>query len=182
MPLRLRFSETELAAWANKYAFPLGDAEPARIGPTVHERGYLLLPELRQMAQWKSPRIGRRIDANSESVVEDVTRLAFGTDDDSLAIRALRLLSGVGWPMASVLLHFCARKPYPVLDVRALWSVGYDTPPHYTAALWLEYTQFCRDLAHRTGHSMREIDRALWQYSKASGKSARTKGQRAQTG
>ena len=66
-------------------------------------------------------------------------------------------------------------QPHPLLRLvsaragaRAL-SRYFGTLPRYTPALWLEYTQFCRDLARRTGPSIREIDRALWQYSKASG-------------
>jgi hypothetical protein len=53
------------------------------------------------------------------------------------------------------------------MDFRALWSLGIDDPPNpYTFDIWWEYTQYCRDLSKSTGVSMRDIDKALWQYSK----------------
>ena len=69
-------------------------------------------------------------------------------------------------PTASVILHFCDTRPYPVLDYRALWSLGYSRPPVYTFEFWSAYTHFTRALAQSTGHDMRTVDRALWQYSK----------------
>src|SRR5437773_881772 len=75
-------------------------------------------------------------------------------------------LDGVDWPTASVLLHFCDRQPYPVLDFRALWSLGISHPPTYTFEFWWAYASFTRQLAASSGESMRTVDRALWQYSK----------------
>jgi hypothetical protein len=39
--------------------------------------------------------------------------------------------------------------------------------PAYTLDLWLAYVACTRAIARRTGESMRTVDRALWQYSKA---------------
>jgi len=75
-------------------------------------------------------------------------------------------LDGVDWPTASVLLHFCDRQPYPVLDFRALWSLRISTPPTYTFEFWWAYVICTRQLADAAGESMRTVDRALWQYSK----------------
>ena len=168
---RIRIPETDLASWAKEYPKE-EDILAEQIGASARERGHLLLPELRELARWKSQRIGRRIDANRDSVVQEVTRLALGTDDPGLAIRALQLLDGVGWPMASVILHFCSRERYPVLDVRAIWTVGYDKLPSYTTTFWAAYTSYCRNLSDRTGLSMRDVDRGLWQYSDHRGKMA----------
>ena len=77
------------------------------------------------------------------------------------------MLDGVGWPTASVLLHFGHAEPYPILDYRALWSCGVPRPPsQYSFGLWWPYTRFCREITRRYGISMRTLDRALWQYSK----------------
>lgn len=78
----------------------------------------------------------------------------------------LLLLTGVSWPTASVILHFCARDRYPILDFRALWSLGFLRVPAFTFSFWWEYTCFIRGINDRMGLSMRTIDRALWQYSK----------------
>jgi hypothetical protein len=69
-------------------------------------------------------------------------------------------------PTASVLLHL-ARQTYPIIDYRALWSLGIDPPPaYYSFEFWWKYTRACRSLADEAGVSMRTLDRALWQYSK----------------
>lgn len=83
-----------------------------------------------------------------------------------MRIEVLTLLCGVGWPMASVILHFGYENQYPILDFRALWSLGVDAPNSYTFQIWEPYTHFTRELADKAGVSMRELDRALSQYSK----------------
>ena len=83
-------------------------------------------------------------------------------------MRVLLLLSGVSWPVASVLLHFCDRAPYPILDVRALESLGVKAPSAYTFPFWLAYVETTRALSRKTGLSMRDLDRGLWQLSKES--------------
>ncbi len=79
----------------------------------------------------------------------------------------LRSLSGVDWPTASVILHFCDPVPYPILDYRVLWSLGFPKPPRFTFDFWRAYTDFTRRLSQSSGHDIRTVDRALWQYSKA---------------
>jgi hypothetical protein len=77
-----------------------------------------------------------------------------------------RLLEGVGLPTASVLLHVAHKEPYPIIDFRALWSLGLDTPPmYYSFEFWQRYVSHCRELADAAGTDMRTLDRALWQYS-----------------
>jgi hypothetical protein len=96
-----------------------------------------------------------------------VTRTALSTESEQLRVEVLTLLNGVSWPTASVILHFCHREAYPILDFRALWSLGVEANDvRYNFDLWWGYTQACRRLAEETGLSMRELDRALWQYSK----------------
>lgn len=97
--------------------------------------------------------------------MEAVTRAALESQHENVKIGVLRSLRGVSWPTASVVLHFCDRQPYPILDFRALWSLGYAEPPSYTLDFWVSYTKHVRDIARRTGHPMRIVDRALWQYS-----------------
>jgi hypothetical protein len=85
-------------------------------------------------------------------------------------IEVFRLLDGVDWPTASVILHFCDRGQYPILDVRALWSLGVAARPTLGFPLWMEYTGFLRGVARNAEVSMRTLDRALWQYSKVNQK------------
>ncbi len=168
---RLRFGLEEIPALAARYS---GTPEEMRreeqiereISPRVREVGYYSKPDFLVLTRWKSPRAQPRCEQNPEEFIEEATRTALGARDERLRIGILRLLDGVDWPTASVLLHFGSRDPYPILDFRALWSLGVEKPPVYTFAFWWEYVQVCRRLAEQAGVSMRELDRALWQYSK----------------
>ena len=45
-------------------------------------------------------------------------------------------------PTASVPLHLAHRDPQPILDFRALWSLGVDKQPsYYSFELWERYVQ-----------------------------------------
>jgi hypothetical protein len=96
-----------------------------------------------------------------------VTRQALTSKEPRFKIEVLRLLDGVDWATASVVLHFCDRERWPILDVRAFWSLGQAVPPYITYPVWDAYTACTRALADRHGVSMRTLDRALWGYSKA---------------
>lgn len=85
---------------------------------------------------------------------------------ERLRIEALTLLDGIGWPSASVILHFFHKQKYPILDYRALWSVSLEVPYRYIFEFWWAYVIYCRDLAKNAKVTMRTLDRALWQYSK----------------
>lgn len=163
---RLRMPEGELPFWAGRYSYPGEEEIEKRVAPTARARGYLLRDEFLELCRWKTPRSQPRCAENGEDYVREISRIALAATNEELKIRVLLLLAGVSWPTASVILHFCDRGPYPILDVRALWSVGVRRVPKYTFSLWWGYTCFIREISDRTGLSMRAIDRALWQYSK----------------
>ena len=163
---KLRLPEGEIAAWAAR--FP-GDANSeailAEMRPVVLARGHLTRGEFLRLCEWKSARSRPRCRRNGARKIETLTRAAFATPDEAVKMDLLLLLDGVSWPTASTILHFCDPRPYPVLDVRATWTVGFAKPPRYTMAFWLGYVAFTRGLAARVGLSMRVVDKALWQYS-----------------
>ena len=163
---RLRIPDAELRQWAERYAYPGEEQITDRLAPTVRDRGYLVRDEFLELCRWKTPRSQPRCARNSEEYVREVTRIALATTNEELKIRVLLLLTGVGWPTASVILHFCDQSRYPILDFRALWSVGLRRAPVYAFPFWCQYTGFVREISARTGLTMRTIDRALWQYSK----------------
>lgn len=162
----LRFPLADVLYWADRYGYPGEATIAATLAPAARARGYLTHAELTALGRWKSPRIGPRLAANDPDYVAAVTAVALSTPNEQLRVDVLRLLSGVAWPMASVILHWGHHDPYPILDYRALWSLGIDPLPHYDFPLWQAYTDHCRALADRAGVSMRVLDRALWQYSK----------------
>ncbi|MCB8968356.1 MAG: hypothetical protein H6660_15855 [Ardenticatenaceae bacterium] len=162
----LRFNPQEIPYWASRYHYLDEDSIAQKIAPRIKEQGFCTADDLTALCYWKSPRIRSRCAANDPAYVQAVTHTALTTSYERLRIEILTLLSGVGWPMASVILHWGHRDPYPILDFRALWSLSTDSPPAYQFDFWWQYTQFCRNLAQQTGVSMRTLDRALWQYSK----------------
>ena len=164
---RLRPDPADLPYWAAQYDYPAESAIEQTLAPAAKARGYLTHAELFQLCRWKSPRIQSRCGSNPADFVEAVTGMALNAAHERLRIEGLMLLSGVAWPMASVILHWCHPEPYPILDFRALWTLGFATPPTYTFTFWWDYTQFARALAASAGLSMRALDRALWGYSKA---------------
>lgn len=158
-------SATDIRAWADRYED--SDAKPTRATADARARGFLTRQQLLDIGDWKSARVRSRRERNTEEFVREVTGVALGSAGERLRFEVLTLLDGVDWPTASVILHFAHRDRYPILDFRALWSLGIERPPtQYDFEFWSEYTRFCRGLADSAGVDMRTLDRALWQYSK----------------
>jgi hypothetical protein len=163
---RRRFPLSEVMYWADRYAYA-DDAEVEAIGEAARERGWYTRDEFLTVAPWKSPRSRTRCEENDEAAVKAATQLALSTPDERQRIEALIQLRGVAYPTALVLLHLAHRDPYPIIDYRALWSLGVESPPAaYSFTFWWAYTQACRSLEKEAGVRMRTFDRALWQYSK----------------
>jgi hypothetical protein len=180
MPHRfqLRFPERDLSRWASRFPDRDGDRRMACLRTAVRERGCLTRSEFLEICAWKTPRSKPHCAKNSAATIRTVTRAALAATDEALKMDLLRLLQGVEWPTASTILHFCDERPYPILDVRAVWSLRFAKPPAYTTEFWLAYVAFTRSLAERSGLSIRAVDQALWQYSKERQRSAVTNGVR----
>ena len=162
-----KFDLQDARYWAQRFAQGVAEEQiEHEVAARIRRQGYLAKPDFLLLARWKSPRSEKRYAANSDDFVREVTRVALSTSSEQLRIEVLTLLNGVGWPTASTILHFSHREPYPILDFRALWSLGYDVVPPYTFEFWLGYTTYTRAEAERYGLTMRELDKALWQFSK----------------
>lgn len=162
----LRFPEKKIEHWSSRNLsddFRLFEDE---VGPAAKNRGYLTRPEFLSLCAWKTPRSKPRCAANAPALVQEATEVSLAARHEELRIGALLVLDGVGWPTASVILHFCSKDQYPILDFRAIWSLNSQQPSAYTFHFWWEYVVCCRTIAKRNGVSMRTLDRALWQYSK----------------
>lgn len=164
--LRLRFPVSSVERWAGRFTDTSEELIATDVAPAVRRQGYLTREQFLRIAEWKTVRSRPRCESNEDEFVRDVTRAALASTNERFKIQALRLLEGVEWPTASVILHFCDRGRYPILDVRALWSVGFDAAPSHSFSLWMAFTEYLREVATRAGVSMRTLDKALWQYSK----------------
>lgn len=160
----VRLAREELKIYAKRYSYGTPDyPDPWSVGD---HRKFLTFEEFYSIGVWKSPRSKKLLEGNTEDAVLETTRLALAQESDRLSVHILMALRGVGMPIASAILHWTHRKPFPILDFRAVWSLGIEMPPEYSLAFWDDYVHRSRDLATLWGCSMRELDMALWQYSK----------------
>ncbi len=164
---KLRFDKAIIPELASRYFYQDDARMLNEIGPRAKDRGYFAKDDFLELCRWKTPRSQSRVRSNPAKFIEEATRIALSTACEEMRIGLLTLVHGVLMPTASVVLHFAHREPYPIIDFRALWSLGInDRPQFYTFDYWWEYTKFCRELADSCRISMRDLDRALWQYSK----------------
>ena len=166
MKPQLRFKKSEIGHLASRYEYQLSDAELVKLKPIVISRGHLTKNELEKIAKWKAPRSSGHTRNNDKDYVTEITRFAFASNHERVRIESLKLLDGVSWSTATVILHFFHSDPYPILDFRAIWSLSLEQPSQYTFNFWWTYVEFCRKLAKGARVDMRTLDKALWQYSK----------------
>jgi hypothetical protein len=135
-------------------------------GAAARARGHYTRKEFIEVCAWKTARSRPKVASNTNAAVVETTGRALGTADEETRINALLVLTGVGVPTASVLLYVVFPDDYPILDVRALESLGVKPRSQYPVSFWLEYLSACRGLACRHGVSIQTLDKALWQLSK----------------
>ena len=164
----LQFSPEEIAALADRFP-ETSDSRTLLVGAAVRARGHYTRDEFVEVCAWKTPRSRPRVAANTEAAVIDATSRALATADEATRFAAMLELHGVGAPTASTLLYVAFPDDYPILDVRALESLGVTNRSSYPISFWLEYLEACRTLARRNGVSIRTLDKALWQFSKERG-------------
>ena len=173
MDLCLRFNESEIRHWAERYrqcqklrSRQWEQTLIERKGSIQRER-CMTLDELYDISYWKSRRQSKRVrDKNCESMVNGVTKVAFASDNDWGKLKTLMDLEGISYARASAILHLYDEGCYPIIDIYAVWSVDKnDTVKNsYTKKFWGAYVPFCRGLANHNGVGMRTVDRALMHY------------------
>jgi hypothetical protein len=164
--MKLRFHENIIKRIAARYEYLRNEDEVISLKEQIQKQGFINKEQLKLVAYWKAPRSAGHVGKNEDGYIQDITSFALSSKNERSRIEVLTILDGVSWPTASVLLHLFHRDPYPILDFRALWSAGLEVPKLYNFEFWLPYVFFCRGIAHRNNVSMRDLDRAMWQYSK----------------
>ena len=167
--MKLRFDESKIQYWSDQNK-PWGtiaeiESEFLTLKPKVQRRSYLNKDELKKVAYWKSWRRAALVEKNDDNYIKDITSCAFNAKSERARMVVLTCLDGIGWPTASAILHLFHKDPYPILDFRAVWSIGVENYD-YSFSFWWDYVSFCRDVASRNDVDMRTLDKALWQYSK----------------
>jgi len=127
---------------------------------------YLDKEKFVRLGKWKSRRPIKCYESNSESLIRDITKFSLSTDNEEARIEILLVLKGVSWPVASTILHFAFPNKYPIMDFRALWSIGIKQPKSYNFNFWQSYCEKMREVAKNVHEDIRTVDKALWEYSK----------------
>ncbi len=161
----LQFPIEDVQALAARFP-AMDETSGLALGAAVRARGHYTWVEFIEVCGWKTVRSRPKVAANTEPAVIDATGRALSAVDEATRISALLELAGVGVPTASTLLYFVFPAEYPILDVRALESLGVKARSVYPVGFWLAYLSACRTLAQRAGVSIRTLDKALWQHSK----------------
>jgi hypothetical protein len=135
--------------------------------------GFLTKEQFLKILLWKSPRPLRFYNENSEQTVNEVTTLAFATNNDSLKIHILTALKGVNYPAASAILMFYDRRKYPVLDIR-VWQQLYKAKlvgtnsrgQNFTLQQWDSYLKVIRKLANELNLTARQVEKRLFDHDR----------------
>jgi hypothetical protein len=121
---------------------------------------------LRAIFKWKTNNRGKnRLDKNSVSEVEEALRLAAAAKEPRSAIAVLKGLSGVNVPVASAIMTLVHPDKYTVVDIRALEALGVNSG-RISVTFYLHYLRYCIELANKWGMPLRDLDHALWDWSK----------------
>jgi len=162
----LQFPLSEVASLAARYSYAKNDAECKEAGKAARERGHYTPDEFLLICEWKTARSKGRVAANRDSSVVTATQRALAATDEAARMEALLALDGVGVPTASALLFFAFPTDYPILDYKALESLGQPTNrTTYSVRYWLRYLEACRSYAAEAQVPIRMLDKALWQAS-----------------
>ena len=174
MKLRIELcGKSKIEYWANKYNVA-NDTCIETLVPEVEKRGYLTKCELIEVTKWvlQNTKGGRRkrtldyVDKNRPDNVEEFTRNAFLLTNDNDSIRCLARLVGVGWAIASTILHWFHEYPYPTWTPHAKWAVQIDEDT-FNSTRWQNYVNYCRTKAEKYEVPMRTLDRAFRACGKA---------------
>ncbi|MBC8064159.1 MAG: hypothetical protein H7Y17_04970 [Chlorobia bacterium] len=127
----------------------------------VKSRSYLNQEEFVIVGRWKSPRTIRKLEANGPQHIAEATKIALSSPVEEVRMGILMTLSGVGYLMASVFLHWFHEDPYPILDFRALEALGIPMPKVYDHRFWMEFVRKWRTALAIANVDKRTFDRAL---------------------
>jgi hypothetical protein len=101
--------------------------------------------------------------ANTDEEIADALALAVRAKTERAALAVLTGLHGVHVPVASAILTAVDPERYTVIDLRALESLGSKSTDR-SVNFYLDYLETCRRLAREHRITLRDLDRALWQW------------------
>jgi len=141
-----------------------GDSAALAAGKAI-ERGDSSFKNLETIFKWKTKGRGiSRLKKNTDEEVKDALDLARSAKTPRAAIAVLTGLSGVMIPVASAIMTAIRPDCYTIIDFRALHALNVQTTER-TVSFYLAYLKFCLRHSEKWKISLRDFDRALWQWS-----------------
>jgi len=164
---KLQFDPAEIPGLAAAYLQDgKDDDEKALASGRRIALGAGTVENLKIIYTWKTRGRGiTRLLRNRPAEIADALKLAVEAEEERSAIAVLCGLHGVNVPIASAIMTAIKPDRYTVIDFRVLQALGTDTPDR-SVDFYLAYLGYCRNLVGQYGVSMRDLDRALWQWSK----------------
>ena len=137
----------------------------------VKRQGYFNRSEFLAMCSWKSPRPRHLYESNSSAKIRRVSIDLFAAKCERQRVELLTSLKGVGVPTASAILTLTDPQDYGVIDIR-VWQLlhrcgAVRTRPSgagFTCENWLEFLERLRDWAREFDVTVRDVERALFDY------------------
>jgi hypothetical protein len=166
---QLQYNPADIQKLAAEYIATSGSDDPAMedAGRRITS-GDVSRANLEVICRWKSPRRIRLLDENTDAEIELALKRAMTAADVKEAVEALTPLAGVGVKTASAILTAIDPDRYTVLDFRALEALN--VKDSGDVDLYVLYVEACRSMAKKYGVTMRDFDRANWQWSKLKSK------------
>ena len=168
--MQLRFHPSEIKSLSDRYVSSLSkeeyDEEFAIINlkKKIQKAFFMTKEELYLVGKWKTKRVSKRLLENTDSFTQEITEIAFTATDDWDKLQTLTTLKGIGHARASALLHLYDKEIYPILDMHANFSIGFErvARAYYTKKFWIEYIQYFRNLiSEHNIKEHRDLDRAF---------------------
>jgi hypothetical protein len=160
---RLQFDPVEIPALVERYRPSLDDTA-TKAGAEIRA-GARTLTNLEAIFKWKTKGWGiSRLRKNCVGEIADALSLATTAKTERAAISVLCGLQGVDVPVASAILTAIDPEHFTVIDFRALEALGKKTN-NRSVNFYISYLDACRQLAEEHQVSLRNLDRALWQWS-----------------
>lgn len=174
MPLDKDTIKEYAAKYDAKVAGKKDERDEAALRVWFKNNKYLDKQHFMQLCMWKTPRQKNNYEMNQDEDIEMTTRGLFATDDHEKRIYALDNLRGVGYPVASAILHFSFPDVYSIIDFRTIESLGWGKPPSsYRYGYWERYFMKIQEIAKNVNESIRTVDKALWMWSKEHGQKSK---------
>jgi len=152
---------------------PKGRVVEEEMKRLLKKQRYLRREDLIRIGNWKSKRSKRHYEneENDDLTVREITHLSFNAKSEKARINSLLTLKGVGWPVASAILHFAFPAKYPIMDFRVISSLSLDQPSSYNFSFWQKYCCEIHKISKKYKLPLRTVEKALWKYSKENQKS-----------